>query len=66
MFRSCVEWGSTNTGWHINVHHVKKLYNLIIMMKLYIGIMFECHFFVSFYFYLSVYCIHVHLRVSEL
>ena len=23
MFRSCVEWGSTNTRWHINVHHVK-------------------------------------------
>ena len=21
-----VEWGSTNTGWHINAHHVKKLY----------------------------------------
>ena len=19
----CVEWESTNTGWHINVHHVK-------------------------------------------
>ena len=18
----CVEWGSTNTGWHINVHYV--------------------------------------------
>ena len=24
--RSCVKWGSTNTGWHINAHHVKKLY----------------------------------------
>ena len=23
--RSCVEGGSTNTGWHIDVHHVKKL-----------------------------------------
>ena len=23
MFRSCVKWGSTNTGWHINAHHVK-------------------------------------------
>ena len=23
---SCVEWGSTNTGWHINAHYVKKLY----------------------------------------
>ena len=23
---SCVEWGSTSTGWHINVHHVKYLY----------------------------------------
>jgi len=22
----CVEWGSTNTGWPINVHHVKNLY----------------------------------------
>ena len=22
---SCVEWGNTNTGWHINAHHVKKL-----------------------------------------
>ena len=21
-----VEWGSTNTGWHINVHHVKNFY----------------------------------------
>ena len=20
-----VEWGSTNTGWHIDVHHVKTL-----------------------------------------
>ena len=19
----CVEWGSTNTGWHINVHHME-------------------------------------------
>ena len=26
MFKSCVEWGSTNTGWHINVHHMKTLY----------------------------------------
>ena len=59
MFRSCVEWGSTNTGWYINVHHVKNLYNLIIMMRLWIGIMFDCHLFVSFYFHLSVYCIHV-------
>ena len=22
----CVEWGSTNTGWHINVYHVKNLH----------------------------------------
>ena len=22
----CVKWGSINTGWHINVHHAKKLY----------------------------------------
>ena len=22
----CVEWGSTSTGWHIDVHHVKNLY----------------------------------------
>ena len=21
----CVKWGSTNTGWHINVQHVKKI-----------------------------------------
>jgi len=21
----CVKWGSTNTGWHIDVHHVKTL-----------------------------------------
>ena len=23
LFRSCVEWGSTNTSWHIGVHYVK-------------------------------------------
>jgi len=23
MFRSCVEWESTNTSWHIDVQHVK-------------------------------------------
>ena len=23
MHKSCVEWGSTNTSWHINVHYVK-------------------------------------------
>ena len=22
----CVEWGSTNTGWHIDVHNVKTLH----------------------------------------
>ena len=21
-----VEWGSTNTSWHLNVHHVKTLH----------------------------------------
>jgi len=25
-FLSCVEWGSTNTSWHINFYHAKKLY----------------------------------------
>ena len=25
IFGSCVEWGSTNTGWHINIHHMKNL-----------------------------------------
>ena len=24
----CVEWGSPNTSWHINVHHVKNLHTL--------------------------------------
>ena len=24
-YMSCVKWGSTNTGWHINAHHVKKI-----------------------------------------
>ena len=23
QLKSCVEWGSTNTGWHINVYYVK-------------------------------------------
>ena len=22
----CVKWGSTNTSWHINVHHMKNLH----------------------------------------
>ena len=23
LVKLCVEWGSTNTGWHIDIHHVK-------------------------------------------
>jgi len=23
IFLLCVKWGNSNTGWHINVHHVK-------------------------------------------
>ena len=30
----CVKWGSTNTGWHIDVHHVKK--NISVSRSFYI------------------------------
>ena len=33
----CVEWGGTNTGWHINVHHVKlctRMLNIIWDMEM--------------------------------
>ena len=30
---SCVKWGSTNTGWHIDVHHVRNLYTQMCEVK---------------------------------
>ena len=26
LVKLCVEWGSTNTGWHIDIHHVKNFF----------------------------------------
>ena len=30
----CVKWGSTNSGWHINVYHVKALHTHEVCVKL--------------------------------